>query len=219
MADIACVLFKITTIPIYDTLGDENITYVLKHVCLKTLFVNDGAIKALRKTKDLDKLEHLISFDPIDTESLQYFSEKGISLTSYCDLIASGQSKLVDYNDAKYQVSQDDCVTFSYTSGTTGPPKGAMISNKNFASFCGSVINNKDTGFNKNDTALSYLPLPHILEREFLYSMFCVGAAIVYYSGDVAKIKDDLALVKPTIFVSVPRLFSRFYDVLQAKFK
>jgi long-chain acyl-CoA synthetase len=41
--------------------------------------------------------------------------------------------------------------------------------------------------------------------------MFCVGAAIVYYSGDVGKIKDDLALVKPTIFVSVPRLFSRFY--------
>lgn len=52
-----------------------------------------------------------------------------------------------------------------------------------------------------------------------MYCLFCVGAAVVYYSGDVGKIKDDLALVKPTIFVSVPRLFSRFYDVLQAKFK
>lgn len=52
-----------------------------------------------------------------------------------------------------------------------------------------------------------------------MYSLFFVGAAVVYYSGDVAKIKDDLALVRPTIFVSVPRLFSRFYDVLQAKFK
>jgi long-chain acyl-CoA synthetase len=49
--------------------------------------------------------------------------------------------------------------------------------------------------------------------------MFNVGASIVFYSGDVAKIKDDLALVQPTIFVSVPRLFSRFYDVLQAKLK
>ena len=49
--------------------------------------------------------------------------------------------------------------------------------------------------------------------------MFCVGATIVFYSGDVAKIKDDLALVQPTIFVSVPRLFSRFYDVLNAKLK
>lgn len=49
--------------------------------------------------------------------------------------------------------------------------------------------------------------------------MFAVGATIVYYSGDVAKLKDDLALVKPTVFVSVPRLFSRFADVIQGKFK
>lgn len=49
--------------------------------------------------------------------------------------------------------------------------------------------------------------------------MFYAGGTIVYYSGDVAKIKDDLALVQPTVFLSVPRLFSRFYDVLQAKFK
>jgi long-chain acyl-CoA synthetase len=94
-----------------------------------------------------------------------------------------------------------------------------MISHGNFISFCGSVVSNKDTGFCADDVALSYLPLPHILEREFLYSLFCVGATVVYYSGDVGKIKDDLALVQPTIFVSVPRLFSRFYDVLQAKLK
>jgi len=56
-------------------------------------------------------------------------------------------------------------LTFSYTSGTTGPPKGAMISQQNFASFCAAVANCKDTGFNKNDVGLSYLPLPHILER------------------------------------------------------
>ncbi len=67
------MLFKLTTIPIYDTLGDENITYVLKHVSLKAMFVNDGAVKALRKTHDLDQLKFLISFDPIDADSLQYF--------------------------------------------------------------------------------------------------------------------------------------------------
>lgn len=46
-----------------------------------------------------------------------------------------------------------------------------------------------------------------------------VGAKIVYFSGDVQKLKDDLAIVQPTVFMSVPRLFSRFYDVLQQKFK
>ena len=69
-----------------------------------------------------------------------------------------------------------------------------------------------------HDVVLSYLPLPHILERELLYTMLYVGGTVVYYSGDTQKIKDDLALVRPTIFVSVPRLFSRFYDAIQKKF-
>ena len=133
--------------------------------------------------------------------------------------MAKGKQKLVDYNDAQFNVETTDCLTFSYTSGTTGPPKGAMISHKNMASFCAAVCFNKDTGFCQTDVALSYLPLPHILEREFLASLIYAGATIVFYSGDVAKLKDDLALVKPTIFLSVPRLFSRFYDVLTAKFK
>ena len=93
-----------------------------------------------------------------------------------------------------------------------------MLSHRNLASFCASISLNKDLSFNEKDVCISYLPLPHVLEREFLYSMLFVGARIVYYSGDVQKIKDDLALVKPTIFVSVPRLFSRFHDIIKGKF-
>jgi long-chain acyl-CoA synthetase len=52
-----------------------------------------------------------------------------------------------------------------------------------------------------------------------LYIVFCAGGSVVYYSGDITKIKDDLSLVKPTIFASVPRLFTRFYDMMQAKLK
>ena len=66
---------------------------------------------------------------------------------------------------------------------------------------------------------LSYLPLPHILEREFLYALLGAGGRVVFYSGDVLKLKEDLAVVKPTIFVSVPRLFSRFHEVLRGKFQ
>lgn len=66
--------------------------------------------------------------------------------------------------------------------------------------------------------ALSYLPLPHILEREFIYGLLANGARVVFYSGDVQKLKEDLAVVKPTVFVSVPRLYSRFHEVLRGKF-
>jgi long-chain acyl-CoA synthetase len=115
-------------------------------------------------------------------------------------------------------VKADDCITFSYTSGTTGPPKGAMISHKNFVSFIAAQQLNKDAKFYEEDVCISYLPLPHILEREFVYSMFASAARVVYFSGDVQKLKDDLAIVKPTVFVSVPRLYSRFYEVLKSKF-
>lgn len=93
-----------------------------------------------------------------------------------------------------------------------------MISHRNFASFMGAQALNKDCNFNTNDVGLSYLPLPHILEREFDFALLAGGARIVFFSGDVQKLKDDLAIVKPTVFLSVPRLFSRFYDVIKAKF-
>jgi long-chain acyl-CoA synthetase len=86
-----------------------------------------------------------------------------------------------------------------------------MLSHRNFTSFIAASITNKDCHLSSNDVAISYLPLPHILEREFEYAMFAVGAKVVFYSGDVLKLKDDLAIVKPTLFLSVPRLFSRFY--------
>jgi long-chain acyl-CoA synthetase len=93
-----------------------------------------------------------------------------------------------------------------------------MISHRNFVSFITASKLNKDCNFSPNDVCISYLPLPHILEREFVYSMLAAGAKVVFFSGDVQKIKDDLVIVKPTIFLSVPRLYSRFYEVLKSKF-
>ena len=115
-------------------------------------------------------------------------------------------------------VSPSDCLTFCYTSGTTGPPKGAMLASRNFCSFLAALVHNKDVKFTCEDSIISYLPLPHVLERELVYGVLYVGGKITYYSGDIQKIKDDLALVKPTIFVSVPRLLSRFHDVIKKKF-
>ena len=142
----------------------------------------------------------------------------GVQLIPFAEAKAIGKNKLLDYRSEEFKVEPEDCLTFSYTSGTTGPPKGAMLSHRNFASFLGAQTLNKDTKFTSDDVTLSYLPLPHILERQFDYSFLSVGAKIVYYSGDVQKLKDDLAVVKPTIFMSVPRLYSRFYEVLRGKF-
>ena len=93
------------------------------------------------------------------------YSYLGVKLISFEEIENLGKSKLLDYNSEEFKVEPKNCLTFSYTSGTTGPPKGAMLSHKNFASFMAAQAAAKDTKFGPNDVALSYLPLPHILER------------------------------------------------------
>lgn len=219
IVDWASILFKVVTVPIYDTLGDENISYVLNHVSMKTVFVDSVALQSLKNTKNLHKLKWIVLFDPIDKESVEYFKKKDVKLISYNDLLARGKQNLVDYSLSKYDAKPEDCVTFSYTSGTTGSPKGAMISHKNFITYFAACIKNKDFNINENDVVLSYLPLPHIMERQFLYLVVYTGGLVVYYNGNILKLKDDILLVRPTIFAGVPRVYTRFYDAVQAKLK
>lgn len=71
---------------------------------------------------------------------------------------------------------------------------------------------------NDNDVYLSYLPMAHVMERNFFYSMMWYGGKIGLYGGDILKIKDDLAILKPTVFASVPRLFNKMYEAMKKAF-
>jgi long-chain acyl-CoA synthetase len=82
LTDIGSCLFGLTSIPIYDTLGDENITYVFKHTELTTCFVNDGALKSLMKCKDLVNVTTFVCYDKFSEEQAQFFQGKGIHLTT-----------------------------------------------------------------------------------------------------------------------------------------
>jgi long-chain acyl-CoA synthetase len=108
------------------------------------------------------------------------------------------------------KVVPKDCYTFSYTSGTTGDPKGAMLSHENLMSVIAGA-QSSSLNLKANDVHLSYLPLPHILERLVVCALIYYGAAIGFYSGDVLKMKEDLLVLKPTLFVSVPRIYNKFY--------
>ena len=79
ITDIAACLFGFTTIPLYDTLGNENITYVFKHTNITTVFVNKGSVNALLHCDDLVSIRRIISFDKIEPFEVEAFKEKGIS--------------------------------------------------------------------------------------------------------------------------------------------
>jgi long-chain acyl-CoA synthetase len=122
-----------------------------------------------------------------------------------------GRENLLDLPD--FDPSQ--IATFSYTSGTTGTPKAAMISHANFVSEITIFMHSGQVDLSDADVYLSYLPLPHVMDRLLVIAMSYYGAKVYFYGGDVLKIAEDIKEAKPTIFVSVPRLFGRFYDSIK----
>uniref|UniRef100_A0A672PJJ5 long-chain-fatty-acid--CoA ligase n=1 Tax=Sinocyclocheilus grahami TaxID=75366 RepID=A0A672PJJ5_SINGR len=101
-----------------------------------------------------------------------------------------------------------DLAVVCFTSGTTGKPKGAMITHGNIASNTSSVIKILEV----KDVSISYLPLAHMFERMIQVSMFCHGARVGFYQGDISLLMDDIKTLKPTFFPVVPRLLNRIYD-------
>lgn len=110
----------------------------------------------------------------------------------------------------------DDCYMLSFTSGTTGYPKGVKLTHKMMMNCITSInLHFGEFRFTEQDTYISYLPYAHIFEQVLYGQSIIFGMKMGYYSGDVLKIvAEDLPILKPTFFPGVPRLFNRLYGVL-----
>lgn len=176
MVDMACAIYGFTTVPLYDTLGPENISYVLNHSNVQSVFCSGDSCKTIASTSDIGRLKVIITFDPLSDEVSNLFEERGLKWFDFTDLLEMGGSR--PHNIPK--TLPENIVTFSYTSGTTGPPKAVMISQANFVSCCAILKTKPDVRFYPTDVYLSYLPLPHVLERTYMYGMLSAGGQIWY---------------------------------------
>jgi long-chain acyl-CoA synthetase len=110
-----------------------------------------------------------------------------------------------------------DMATINYTSGTTGNPKGVVLTHKNICTVANGIsIFSLPAPWNTNDVWYSYLPMAHIFERAVHCVLMSVGGQWWFSSGDIKKLLDELKVVRPTIFGSVPRVMNRLYDKIQA---
>lgn len=110
--------------------------------------------------------------------------------------------------------SPDDIATINYTSGTTGPPKGVVLTHSAAVAAASCALSTLQQ--DSTDVICSYLPLAHIYGRMSEQSALWAGARIGYYHGNPLELVDDLKLLRPTIFPSVPRLYNRFASVIRS---
>ncbi|MDP1857737.1 MAG: long-chain fatty acid--CoA ligase [Gemmatimonadaceae bacterium] len=206
LADWACLTGGITDVPIYPTLPAEQIPHILNDSGATAIFVSSRlqAEKLASVRAQVPTLKHVIVFD-----------EAAVSLgdQTLAQLEAAGQSADTTERAAAYErearaVLPSDVATIIYTSGTTGAPKGVMLTHDNFWS---NVSATRDViPMDGNEVALSFLPLSHIFERMGDYLFFATGASIAYVeSFDLVPI--CMQEVRPTIAMSVPRLYEKMY--------
>lgn len=214
ISDLALMSQNITSVPLYDVQQADQIHLIVEQTGMKGVLCDEKLTGNLLKIKAqgmIPTIRYIIQFATPEQEKRNEAAEVGIQLFSLQEV-----SRLVERGE-EHPPTPDSWFTISYTSGTSGKSKGAVITHRNIVSTLAGAF---ETGLNFNhmDVYLSYLPLAHMMERAICHLFTTCGARIGYYSGDVQKIKDDLAVLHPTIFVSVPRLYCRFYDAIKQMF-
>nr|AKC01515.1 long-chain fatty acid CoA ligase 1 [Meretrix meretrix]AKE13176.1 long-chain fatty acid CoA ligase 1 [Meretrix meretrix] len=156
--------------------------------------------------------------DKINEENYETAKKYGIKLVPFETVKANGRENPQEL----VPPSPDDLCLICYTSGTTGDPKGAMLTHRSVVANLTAISFYAEKGgvkISSTDCSLSYLPLAHVFERGIQVIFFMHGAKIGFSSGDVKLLTDDLQALKPTVFPTVPRLLNRMYDKVIAGVK
>jgi len=195
-------------VPIYPTNSAEECEWVAGNSESVAIFCEDASqvAKIVEVRDNLPQLKHIIVIDPAGDVA---------DAISVADLRAKGSeldpSELQARTDA---VKPEDAFTFIYTSGTTGPPKGCVLSHRNYRNvltMCASL-----DVLSPNETTYLYLPLAHSFALLIQLISFDVGGTIAYFSGDTKLIVPELSEVNPSYFPSVPRIFEKIYTLVTA---
>ena len=205
LVDFALAHVGAVGIPVYASSSAPDVGYLLSHSAAIGVVCEDAAqlAKVEEVASELSELQHVLTFH--DLEGLA---------THGRDFAAANPTAL---DDATAAIGEDDLYTIIYTSGTTGPPKGCMLSNRNYFEMATVVDRMEERYYHEDDVMLLYLPLAHNYGRLMLLLGAHVGFAIAFVS-DPLRVAEALPQVRPTLLPSVPRVYEKVHTVVQARF-
>lgn len=194
------------SVPIYPTISEHDLAFILNDAKIKYVFVSNGELNEKVKvaSANVPSIKGIYTFNKVD------------GAKNWMELVNEGKQnpKAKEIETIKNSIQPNDLFSILYTSGTTGNPKGVMLSHNNLIS--NSIACQVLAPFHHSWTALSFLPLNHVYERMLSTLYFYLGVS-VYYAESLETIGDNLKEVKPQIFGTVPRLLEKVYDKIVAK--
>jgi len=207
VAQQACFAHSLVVVSFYETLGKDSLRFVAAHAGIKIALCNGDSLKKMFELIEGEKgykdIQHIIVMDPFNDESKKQAESLSVKLHTFADIEKDGEQNKVEHDPP----TPEQLCSIMYTSGTTGTPKGVLISHANLIAEMAAVEGLVNVG--PGDRYLSFLPLAHILERVIIGACVIFGGAIGFFHGDAREVLDDVKVLKPTIFVGVPRVFDR----------
>ena len=209
IADMGILCAGGVTVPIYPTNTADQIEYMVNHSGARIVFVSGKYqyTKLLKVREAIPGVELVVSFE-------QFLGDPALPVTTFYQLseidspiTPEEKKKIEGYIDL---IRPDEMMTLNYTSGTTGIPKGVMLSHNNILTNI-RFLTEQSGVIDENDVLLSFLPLSHILERTAGYYLTIYNGALLAFADSIEKVPENMLEIRPTIMISVPRLFEKIY--------
>lgn len=218
VTDFACMFCGLISIPVYTSQSHAQLQYILNDSESQICFLSGFHLleKVLQIKNDLISLKEIVTYQEIEIDRYKIYDSDmvrnydGILFDNSAGETDDNYMNLLEKYDS--EVKSEDTVSVVYTSGTTGIPKGVMLTHNNYCSnveACQKVLQ-----INDKDSFLSYLPYSHSYERTAGYYLPFFCGAKIYYAQNFDTIAVQLQEVKPTFVITVPRLLDKFYNKL-----
>ncbi|KAM9818701.1 long-chain-fatty-acid--CoA ligase 1a isoform 2-T5 [Syngnathus typhle] len=213
ISELACYTYSLVAVPLYDTLGAEAIGFIIDKATISTVIcdVPEKARMILDCFNEKKQtVKTIVLMEPFDAELVARGQTFGVEVMSLKDFEDLGKT----YHHDPVPPKPEDLALICFTSGTTGNPKGAILTHGNIIANTAAFLKITEGKIqaSSKDVHISFLPLAHMLERVVQGVILTQGARIGFFQGDIRLLMDDLKELRPTFFPVVPRLLNRMFD-------